>query len=121
MAVVLVSLLRKTSHDEGLLPFSIYFRYSIGLLTHRNYQLEPLIFFTSTSCETYDPTSLLLVYHSPGARLGFKPHRILTDVYTGVLNMSLLATRATPALISGDFERRAGTPLTLSLSENVRA
>ena len=38
---------------------------------------------------------------------------------TGLLNISLLACAAMPPLIFGAFERRAGTPLTLSLSAKV--
>lgn len=38
---------------------------------------------------------------------------------TELLNISLLACAATPPLTAGALERRAATPLTLSLSEKV--
>ena len=40
-------------------------------------------------------------------------------ILTELLNMSLLAGAAMPPGILGALERRAATPLTLSLSENV--
>ena len=43
----------------------------------------------------------------------------ITLTRTGLLNMSLLACAAMPPPIFGALDRRAATPLTLSLSEKV--
>lgn len=41
------------------------------------------------------------------------------ELLAGLLNISLLASAAMPPLMAGAFERRAATPLTLSLSVKV--
>lgn len=47
-----------------------------------------------------------------------RSYRVL-EILTGLLNISLLACAAMPPPILGALERRAGMPLTLSLSEKV--
>ena len=65
---------------------------------------------------TYDPIFSPLACRTPRSiSMKLCSYRIL-ELLTGLLNISLLEGAARPPLIAGCLERRAATPLTLSLS-----